>query len=156
MILNTALLYTRNWHVPIILRLLQYFNEKFPIAFQGPTLYEKKTENPDIIAVLIPPNTSGQQTSLKPKTLQNQRRFLLTHHPTPVGIVTHARASDFFLCQDNEPSFVYNTIECDRKVQNISLSFDNAPTGSGVSDNDGCVFLTFHVHFHLSSKFSFL
>ena len=119
MILNTALLYTRNWHVPIILRLLQYFDETFPIAFHGPTLYEKKTENPDIIAVLIPPNTSGQQTSLKPKTLQNQRRFLLTHHPTPVGIVTHARASDFFLCQDNEPYFVYNTIEYNRKVQNI-------------------------------------
>ena len=27
-----------------------------------------------------------------------------------------------FLRQDNEPSFVYNTIECNRKVQNISLS----------------------------------
>lgn len=104
------------------MRLLQYFDETFPIAFHGPTLYEKKTENPDIIAVLLPPNTSGQQTSLKPNTLKNQRRFLLTHHPTPVGIVTHARASDLFLRQDNEPSFVYNTIECNRKVQNISLS----------------------------------
>ncbi len=66
-----------------------------------------------IIALLIRLNTSGQCKSLRKKLLDFTvfaAILIVRGLLIPLGIVAHARASDLFLHNDNEPSFMYNTI----------------------------------------------
>ena len=62
---------------------------------------EKNPENSDIKALLVFPNTFGQYTRLKVKSMQKTRKFLLKYHLIRVGIATHARALDLFLHHGN-------------------------------------------------------
>ena len=52
--------------------------------------------------------TYGNQATRFLKGFFDKKHDFVSYYLIPLGIVAHARASDFILHDENEPSFVYN------------------------------------------------